>query len=138
MADLEKKVTKEEFIQAIMDNTDRLNNIELAKEMGIHIQTFYRYQKEYKIKDKTELREYVRRYIPELIEQLRANARKGSDKAIQLLMEITGVYTPANKVDMSKRLTINYNIGNLKVPEHAGTGKLPNQPRVSIESSEQK
>jgi len=137
MTELERGVTKEQFLNAVLNNELNHTNKELAKDLGISESMFYRLQREYKIESKAEVKSIIERYVAELIGQLRRNARKGSDRAIQLLLEMGDKYTPANKVDLSKKLIINYNIGSLKVPENAGTGKLPNQPQVPIESSEQ-
>ena len=106
-----------------MNNDDNLNKKEMAAKLGISTPYFYKLLREYRIKSKAELKTYIEPHVPELIEQLRKNAKKGSDRAIQLLLEMGEAYTPSNKVDLKGSMVINYNTGSVKTPQDAGLSK---------------
>jgi len=133
MSAIQKKITKDEFVEVVLNNTDRKTNVELSKMLGISETHFYRLQKEYAIRSKDEVKKYAQLYTAELMQMLRSNAKKGSDRAIQLLLEMGESYTPSNKLDMKATLSIEYNIGTVKTPMDAGLS-----PVNKLETGEQK
>ena len=120
MSILEKKVTRERFLELVMNNEDGLNKKEMATKLEISEQYFYKLLREYRIKSKAELKTYIEPMVPELIDNLRKSARKGSDRAAQLLLEMGEQYTPSNKVDLKGSMNINYSTGAVKTPTNAG------------------
>ncbi len=133
MSEIQKKVTKEEFIEAIINNTDNKSNAQLADELGISHRHFYRLQEEYAIRSKDEVKKYAQRFTSEMVQLLRKNANKGSDRAIQLLLEIGEAYTPSNKLDVKGTMSIEYSVGQIRTPIDAGLS-----PGKQVKSSEQK
>ncbi len=127
------KISKEEFIEVIVNNIDGKTNLELAEEMGISKGTFYKLQDEYAIRTKDEVKKLVQRFTSELVTQLRKNAKNGSDRAVQMLMELGEIYTPSNKLDVKGTVSVLYAVGVIRTPIDAGLS-----PGKKIKSSEVK
>jgi len=120
MEEFKRKVTKEEFTEAIINNEDNKTNEELAKEMGVSKSQFYRYQDEYAIRTKDEVKKIAQRFTSGIVQQLWKNVKNGSDRAAQLLMEIGETYTPSNKLDLKATMSIEYSVGLVRTPIEAG------------------
>jgi len=133
MRESKKKITRTEFIETIINNTDGKTNVQLAREMGISDRHFYNLQDEYAIRTKDEVKKYAQRFTSEMVHQLRKNAKNGSDRAVQLLLELSETYVPSNKLDLKASMNIEYLVGIIKTPLDAGLS-----PNKQVKAGKQK
>ena len=113
------KITREMFIEAVVNNDSGKINKELAGELGISEKTFYKLQREYKISKKDEARGIAQRFTGEIISHLRRNSKKGDTGASKVILEISEIYEP-RKLDKQGQMQVNFFISGLKVPKDAG------------------
>jgi len=95
---MERKVTKEQFIEAIENNEEGLYDFQLAAKLGITPEWFSHLKTEYmdKICDYTTI--MAKKTAVDQINNLKRNARiKFDTKASLALLEKAGEYTPASK-----------------------------------------
>jgi len=129
----DRTVKKEEFIQALINNTDNKTKEQLAEDMGISKSQFYRYQKEYTLSSKEEVRKIAQSLMPEVLVNLRKSAASGSDRANQLIAEMAEMYTPSNKMDIKGTMQVMYQVGLVRTPMDAGLS-----PDKQVKSNEQR
>ena len=114
------KITKEQFIYAIVNNIDNKNTTELATELGVSVTHFNNLRKKYKILKKDHLKEIAQEYSLEQIANLRKSANDGNVKAMGILLELAELYDPRSKVDDKGQMQIHFHVSGLDIPKNAG------------------
>lgn len=114
------KVSKEQFIYAIINNNENKNAIELATELGISVSHFNNLRKKYKIEHKDKLKEIAQEYSMEQIANLRKSANEGNVKAQCVLLEIAELYDPHKKIGEQGQMHVHLYVSGLDVPKDAG------------------
>ena len=135
-------LTKKQFIDLIVNNTDNKSVEEMAALVGVSTRQFYRYEREFKLTSKVELKEIAQRYSMEQIANLRRMAAnpKGDSRAAAILLQIAELYEPRSK-QVQRQQQINFYISGLNVPKNAGLSDadpeaIPERTGMPVEISD--
>lgn len=93
------KVTKEQFLQAIVNNDDNLNNLQLAAKLGISEQYFYELRDKYSTNIRQFVKKSVRSMLPEQVRNLQKNAKSGDTSAAKYLIELDNQFHLEDTLD---------------------------------------
>ncbi len=127
------KVSKEQFIHAIINNTDNKNVEELSTEIGISANHFRNLRKKYKLVEKEHIKEIAQEYSLEQMTNLRVSAKEGNVKAMCTLLELAELYDPHKKAGEQGQMQVHFYISGLNVPKNAGLGTSSIPERTGVE-----
>lgn len=92
---MSKKVSDEEFIQAIEEKSGSLHNKEIATYLGISEKTFYKRLKRITVEIKSYTDQYAKRKALIVVGHLFAQSKGGNASSSKILLEMAGSYVPA-------------------------------------------
>jgi len=82
------KVTKKQLIEALENNTDNKSDGQIAIELGITREWLCKLKKRYQQDLKQAAYELTNRIVLEQVNNLRRNAKAGSDRAAEILINM--------------------------------------------------
>ena len=114
---MERKVTKEEFIQVIENNEENLYDYQLAEKLGITPVWFCQLKKEYKEDIRDLAKEMTIKSAAEMVNMLLSLARHGDTSAARIsaaksVLEMAGVYKQKIDAEIDNKKPFILNILN--------------------------
>lgn len=114
---MEKKISKEEFIQIIENNEEGLYDYQLAEKLGITPIWFSQLKKKYKEDIRNIAKEMTVKSAAEMVNILKSLAMRGDTSAarisaVKTLLEIAEVYSSKHILEGSEKIPILLNILN--------------------------
>jgi len=94
-----QKVSKNRFIDAIVNNEDGLNNDEISSQLGISRQYFYKLKKKWKDELRDAARQIALNYATQAVKDLLKQSQDGKTNATTALLELAEVKTQKSLLD---------------------------------------
>lgn len=85
------KCSKKRFIEALKNNENGMTNYEIASNLGISEQHFYRLKKKYSEEIRLAARELAANYAIDALKDLKKQSKDGKTQATALLLELSKV-----------------------------------------------
>jgi len=103
-----RKISKQRFVEALKNNDLGLTNLELAAQLGITEQYFYKLKKKYGEEIRLAARELAANYAIDALKDLKKQSKDGKTQATALLLELSKVKEQASLLssDGSWRISI--------------------------------
>jgi len=114
---MERKITKEEFIEVLENNEEGLYDYQLAKKLGITPDWFCILKKKYKEDIRDVAKEMAIKSAIEMVNLLKSEARRGDTSAarisaIKTYLEMAGVHSSKHILEGSEDTPILFDIIN--------------------------